>query len=240
MLGSDIPVPDESFKQTLLDEDFVRSQMNGDSIREYLRLIDGIHAYEMISTYYMSREFFDYETMLFISELIDDEYKFVASFVIPDRRENASGGLVLMDIDFDDVKDILVWLGRDGNHGVIYYSAFLHRGDTFIESDFDGFPNPVVDSENKKLGGFIRTGAHSYRSFMYALVDGHFVLTDSFTREFLDTDEIRYIITLRDGLEVNEFYCDPTDRTQIEMLLYDEGSSWGLNSERWQNPFDLH
>ena len=164
-----IPVYSDDWEQSLLDEYFVRDRMNGDSIREYLRVIEGTSAYELISTHYMSNEFFDYETMLFISELIDDEYKFVASFAISERRENASGGLILMDIDFDGVKDILVWLGHEGNQGVIRYSAFLNRGDTFVESNFDGIPFPVIDSENKKFGGTIRNWAASHILFMYAV-----------------------------------------------------------------------
>ena len=126
----------KGWEQSLLDEYFVQSRMNGDSMREYLRIIEGANAYELISTHYMSNEFFDYETMLFISEFIDDEYKFVANFVIPERRENASGGLMLMDIDFDGVKDILVWLGHEGNQGVIRYSAFLNRRDAVCRIKF--------------------------------------------------------------------------------------------------------
>lgn len=236
-----IPVHSEGLEESLLGECFIQSRMNGDSVREYLRTIEGTNAYELISTHYMSDEFFDYETMLFISEFIDGEYKYVNSFIIPERRANANGGLILMDVDFDGIKDVLVWLGHEGNQGVIRYSAFLHRGDTFIESNFDGIPFPVVDIKNKKIGGTIRNWAASHNSFMYSFVDDCFVLTDSFTRELcLDTDELKYTVTLRDGKKVNEIYWKGTDTTQIEALFYDENSSWALDSSRWQSPYDLH
>lgn len=231
----------EGWEQSLLGEYFVQSRMKGDSIREYLRVIEGTNAYELISTHYMSDEFFDYETMLFVSEFINGEYKCVNSFIIPERRENANGGLILMDVDFDGIKDVLVWLGHEGNQGVIRYSAFLHRGDSFIESNFDGIPSPVVDSRNKKIGGTIRNWAVSHNMYIYTFVDGCYVVTDSFTIELcLDTDELKYIVTLRDGNKVNEVYWDATDRMQIEALFYDEDSSWGIDSSRWQSPYDLH
>jgi len=79
------------WQQALLGADFVQSRMSGDTLREYVLLIENGRAYELFSTY----EPFDYhapgyETWLFISEYRDGVYEYLNSFKVFIRQGNAT------------------------------------------------------------------------------------------------------------------------------------------------------
>jgi len=231
------------WEQALLGADFVRSQMVGNDIREYVRIIENNRAYELFTLFDQeNREFADFhETRLFISDIVDGEYRYLISFDIPNRRANAYGGLVFTDVDFDGVNDVLVWLGHEGNQGVITYSAFLNRGDTYIVTNFYEIPFPAISCTREKILGGVRNWAASHSSFLYMFIAGEFIMTDSFIREVCRyTHELMYIITLCDGQEVNEVYFYPENQVKIFELFYAEDSKWGLDRCRWRNVFDMH
>ena len=231
---------DGYWERALLDADFVRNKMVGNDIREYVRIIENNRAYELFTlTDSENREFADFhETRLFISNIIDGEYDYLVSFNITGRRANAHAGLVLVDVDFDGANDVLVWLGHEGNQGVISYAAFLSRGDSYIESNFEDIPFPALANTNDRIMGGIRSWAAGHYSFLYAFIDGKLVMTDSLIREACrDTFEWRYVVTLRDGQEVNETYWYANDQEKIYMLFYSDESPW---AGEWQSIFMLH
>jgi len=223
--------------------DFVLSRMAGSDIREYVRVVANNRAYEL---FVLCAQYDDYyvdfhESKLVISDIIDGEYHYLVSFAIPERRANATGGLILVDVDFDGVKDVLVWLGREGNQGFVTYAAFLSRGHTYIETNFHWITNPTINSTKEKVMGGIRSWAVGHYSFLYVFIDDKFIMTDSFLREACrDTHELRYVVTFREGQYVNEIYWYKSDKEKIEILFYNDESRWQILDDKWQRISRLH
>ena len=161
--------------------------------------------------------------------------------VYSDIHENAARTIILLDVDFDGVADILVFRGHEGNQGVVTYSAFLKRGDTYIQTNFDEIPFPAIDVEGHRIRGTIRNWAVSNSWFLYEFIDDRFVMVDSFTREVCrETFELMYIVNLRDGYLANDVYFYINNQEEIYELFYASESKFGLGSDRWQSIFDLH
>ena len=219
----------EDWEQALLGAGFVRSRMVGDTLREYVQVVENGRAYELFVTHKIEDDvFYTLEAWLFISSINNGEYRYLDSFKIHNRQANAKGGLILLDIDFDGANDVLVWTGNWGTQGLVTYEAFLNRGDSYIATNFEDIPNPRIDRENQKIGGTIRNWAASHSYFIYKFIDGYFVRMDSFTREACrDTHEVKYIFELRDGAEVNEVYWYAESAEEIETLFYAENGIWG-------------
>ena len=112
---------------TLLDIDFVRSRFAGDTLREYMRVVNNSRAYELFSSFELFGYVDGFETWLFISENINGTYRYIDSFNVY-FRESVRRGVFLADVDFDGVDDVLVRLDSQGNHGAVSYYAFLNRG----------------------------------------------------------------------------------------------------------------
>ena len=231
------------WEQALLGADFVLSHMEGDTIKEYIRVVENDRVYELFTLFDNNdRKFSEFhETRLFISDIIDGEYLYLVSFEIPERRANASGGLILLDIDFDGINDVLVWLGHEGNQGIITYAAFLSRSYTYIETNFHEIPFPVIDNANERFKGSVRNWAASHYIILYEFINDEFTATDSFNRELCrDTGKLRYTILSIDGQRVNEVLWYEYDKAKIYSLFYCDEGRWGLGTDRWQSIFRLH
>jgi len=176
------------------------------------------------------------------NELVDIyQYDISANEVSPTIHENIAAGVVLLDVDFDGVTDVLLFRGHQGNQGVVTYFAFLKRSGRYVPTNFDEIPFPTIDVEGHRIMGSIRNWAASHSWFVYAFIDDHFVMVDSFTREVCrETSELMYIITLRDGYPVNDVYFYINDQEEIYNLFYASESKFGFGSSRWQSIFDLH
>lgn len=84
------------------------------------------------------------------------------------------------DVNFDGVKDILVWQGHYGTHGDLGYRCYLANNDTGLYEwcpAFQEIPNPKVDSEKKLICGSSRGGATTYHDTFYRYDGNTFVLT---------------------------------------------------------------
>ena len=221
--------------QALIGADFVQNRFVGDTLREYVRLVNNGRAYELFSTF----EPFDshapgYETWLFISEYIDGTYFYIDSFKISMRQGNAVQGVVLADVDFDGTYDVLVWLGHFGAQGLLRYEAFLSRGDSYVRSNFAEISNPQIDMENRLIRGSNRGSAGSHSFSIYEFIDGYFVWTNELVR-----DVCTEMLRLRYRVNGHIYWAD-SDMSQIEAIVCAENSIWGFNSDRWQWIFDLH
>ena len=233
------------WENALLDANFVKSLMDGNTIYEYIRVVENNRAYELFTLFnYDDVDIYaDFlETRLFISEIVDGKYQYVISFDIPERRTNARGGLILVDIDFDGANDVLVFHGHEGNNqGTVRYTAFLNRGNTYIETNFDSIPNPAINSERQQIMGGVRNRATSHYTFLYMFYDDRFYKTDSFIREIcLESHELTYIINMRDSQKMNEIFWYESDKEQIKMLFYSDESHWRLGSLMWKNISRFH
>ena len=202
-------------------------------IYEYVYLVNERKLYELFSVLHCD-DFFD--SWLVISEYRDAETHIVNYFNIQDRRRNAYAGLFLVDVDFDGVKDILVWLGREGNQGLSRYAAFLNRGEIYKDIQFDKIPNPSLNSTNQKIMGTVRSWAAGHYIFLYEFVEDEIVLVGSASRELCrDSLELRYVVIFYNGQRVNEMLWYEYEKEKIYALFYSTESRWELTADSWRN-----
>ena len=241
---------------SVLGQEFIESLMTG-HIKEYIKVADGDRVYELIVTDYEindGSEFdFWYEAKVFVSEKREDEYYFLYSYEVTGRIGNASGGLILKDINFDGQKDILVSLGHFGNQAFVKFTCFLKKNETYeLNKSFSKITNPSLDMQNQQVLSTWRNWSASHSWAMYSYICGEFIETDSLTEEPEKKGEMR-----ADGLGVEievwryttehwnngrgngdaeiEIYLT-SDYTKDELIsmFYSENSFWGLFSDKWR------
>ena len=237
---------------SVLGKDFIESHMNG-HIKEYVKVTDGERVYELIVSDNVLQNpdvFYEgYEAKVFLSEIRNDAYYFLNSYPVQGRIGNASGGLILTDINFDGHKDILVSQGHFGAQGSVTFACYLGSDDTYILNDsFSKIANPALDVQNHRILSTWRNMAVSHSWAMYSYINGQLIETDRLTQEPIITK-----ITNEDGIEEeievwghmiehfnngdieSEIYLksDYSDNEWFAMF-YDEDSFWGLLSDKWR------
>jgi hypothetical protein len=237
---------------SVLGADFIRANVTG-NIAEYVRVIDGDRAFELVGTRSETVDEYDErlpETRVFVSELREGEYACVQTLDVTDRIGNASGGLVIADADFDGVRDVLVLNGSYGAQGLTIYTCFLNRGGVYKKcAGFSDVPNPAIDAENKKILGTIRSWAASHSWMMYEFVDGVLAETERLTEEPIieeghgEGDEIWSwtVERLIDGemREAEHFTARDLTEEEIFAKIYAEDSHWALVSDKWGTLYNL-
>jgi hypothetical protein len=244
---------------SVFGKEFIESQFAG-HVREYVRVVSGNRAYELICTDRNIGQFGEfaaqYEAKLFVSGSIDDEYPPPERLDVPNRAGNASGGLLVADVDFDGQNDILVLAGRFGTQGAAGYNCFLARGNGFEPCEsFLEIRNPAIDKENKKVLGVWRNWAASHSWAMYSFESGEFVMTDILTEEPEERGDAapggygpdvcpwKYTV----GKIINgtgewetEIYStrDYTDG-EIHAMFAAEDSFWARTSSKWHTLADM-
>lgn len=98
------------------------------------------------------------------------------------------------DVNFDGVKDILVWQGHYGTHGDLGYRCYLANNETGLYEwcpAFQEIPNPKVDSEKKLIHGSYRGGGvytdtfYRYNGETFVLERKEMYVWDDANEEFL-------------------------------------------------------
>ena len=83
------------------------------------------------------------------------------------------------DVNFDGIKDVLLYHGSFGAQCVPYFECYLSDGKTLRECYyFDDIPEPMAIGEDKTLTGHLRDGAAAYYEFYYEIEDDAVVETD--------------------------------------------------------------
>ncbi|MBP5454722.1 MAG: hypothetical protein J6Y09_08990, partial [Lachnospiraceae bacterium] len=102
------------------------------------------------------------------------------------------------DVNFDNQKDILVFLGHAGNRGVMYYCAYVYKDDEFkYARSFEDIPYYKINNEEQCIEGWCLDGAAHYYDFKYKYIDGDFVEIERKYYEW-DDDKQDFIILLED------------------------------------------
>ena len=99
------------------------------------------------------------------------------------------------DVNFDGVKDVLVWQGHYGTHGDLGYRCYLANAETGLYEwceSFQEIPNPKVDREKKLICGTSRGGANVYHDVFYRYDGSAFVLARKDMYVWDDTSEQYY------------------------------------------------
>jgi len=233
---------------SVLGRAFVESRLSGHII-EYVRVAEGQFVYELIVTDtnpVPGHEFLNCrETRLFISEMRNDEYHFLDGFEVPGRTQNATGGLILVDVDFDGHRDILVLLGSFGNQAAAMYACFIYDNGTYnYNASFSELMNPSLDVQNRRVLSTWRNHAASHCWAMYSYANGTFIETDRLTESGVWDEEspesMSFVWTYEDNRSINgvaqiQIY-KAIDYTSDELvsMFFTEDSYWALFSSKWR------
>lgn len=79
---------------------------------------------------------------------------------------------LMKDINFDGVKDVLVYLGNFGNSGIEYFEAFVWSAETkqyVYAAEFKNIPNPYISEKDKCILSAARCSAaeDNYAQYVY-------------------------------------------------------------------------
>jgi len=238
--------PANNLNELLLHGTQVTEALRGDT-REYLRVVDGEQAFELLCTASIdpADEFFPFTveaTRVFVSAQTPDGYTLRHTLDVPNRTTTASGGLLIADVDFDGAPDILVLDGGLGGMQVLLqYSCFLYRNGAYaFNASFGEIPNPSLDVENRKVLGTTRNWADSHSWFMYALIDGAYTMTDCLTigLEHGASDGVVHYKTGKrmDGImqPLEAYRTDKVPQEALEALFFDPGTYWALGARKWR------
>lgn len=220
-----------------------RSEILEGNLIGYARLrVDG-WVFEWIqSDIWVRDDMGGWEEQLLISRETADGLAFRDSF---DMRNGGQSFVdeekfVWADVDFDGKPDLLLRLGHFGAQMACAYACLLQREEGFEEcSSFAGIFNPAIDEENQLILSSWRGNAATHGWGMYAYQAGEFVLTRVLIEE-----------PAPDGIQGNEIVwqwteggtvigrSDELTEEEIDDLIYNENSEWGLRTDRWNTLAD--
>lgn len=144
-----------------------------------------------------------------------------------------------VDVNFDGVPDLLICTGYHGNQGLLTYYCFLQTENGFVEAPtFTGIVNPAVDTENQLILSQWRNWAASHSWAEYRCQNDTYILYRELCEDLdMDTDSDEYVwIWTVNGREIGR--SDELSTEEIEDLLYNENSEWGLAGDRWRTLYN--
>lgn len=157
---------------------------------------------------------------------------------------NADRSLVFADVDFDDRPDLLVCLGHFGNQGLVRYDCWLQREDGFEHcGSFSDIANPSIDREDRLILSQWRNMAVSHSWGKYEYRNGRFeessVLTEEPAPDWqpakVNDENVIWQWSV-DGQVIGR--SDQLSREEIDDLIYNENSDWGLLTGRWRTIYN--
>lgn len=144
-----------------------------------------------------------------------------------------------IDVNFDNLPDLLICTGHHGNQGLLTYYCFLQTEDGFAEAPtFTGIPNPSIDVENQLILSQWRNSAVSHSWAKYQCQDNTYVLYRELREDGIwnsEQEEDIWIWTVNDE-EIGR--SDTLSREEIDDLIYNENSEWGILGDRWRTLYN--
>lgn len=146
-----------------------------------------------------------------------------------------------IDANFDGMPDLLLCMGIFGNQGLSTYVCLLQTEEGFVEEEsFEEIANPAVDAENKVILSQWRNNAVSHSWAEYVYQDGDFILSRELKEDVADEtdfDSGEYIwVWTVNGEEIAR--SDELSDEEIEDLIFNENSDWGVSSDRWRTLYN--
>lgn len=133
------------------------------------------------------------------------------------------------DVNFDQQPDLLVCSGNHGTQGALTYYCFLQTDDGFVEEpEFTNIANPIIDTPNKLILSLWRNSAASHSWAEYEYKDGEFVKKRTLTENVENEVSIWDV----DGKVIGR--SDQLTEAEIDDLIYNEKSDWGIEGDRWK------
>lgn len=150
--------------------------------------------------------------------------------------------LLFVDVSYDGIPEILVGRGRFGIRGVLIYACYFQReGELRASESFSDIPNPCLDREEKNILGVAGSGGHE-RWSLYEYRDQDFVEVKHLTFDFLpaleeneeDLEQWTEEIFQNGQWEITgQWRSDEYSQEQLNDLLWNENSEWGIYTDRW-------
>ena len=228
-----ISLSDEIIVGQVALEDVLR----GDPILYDRVIIDGFVFEWILSNYKDENNYFSQDGMLIISkedDVANTQVIHVKEGEGGDAQVSLDGKFIYTDVNFDGIPDLLICSGCYGNQGYLTYYCFLQTNAGFVESPtFADICNPTVDGENKLILSRWRNNAASHSWATYKYQDNAFVFYRELREDAVGYDE--------DGNDILEWTVngevigrsDELSESEIEDLIYNENSEWGIASDRW-------
>lgn len=142
-----------------------------------------------------------------------------------------------VDVNFDDIPDLLICTGHHGNQGLLTYYCFLQTEDGFVESpSFTDIPNPSIDAENKLILSQWRNSATSHSWAEYKWRDNVYILHRELCESAVWESGKEVWVWTVNGEEIGR--SDELSEAEIEDLLYNANSEWGITGDRWRTLYN--
>ena len=220
------------------------------NLGQYVRLRAEGWVFELFATdlwYEETKENFwgSWECKVLISRETGRGLEHVQTLEVQGRpNDDADRSLVYADVDFDGKPDLLVCLGHFGAQGLVRYECWLQREKGFEHCEsFQEIPNPSIDREHGLILAQIRHSAASHGWRKYEYRNGAFEEISSLTEEPApDFDpgksngENMIWQWSVDGQVIGR--SDQLSREEIDDLIYNENSDWGLLTDRWRTIYN--
>ncbi|MCR4567036.1 MAG: hypothetical protein K5769_03225 [Pseudobutyrivibrio sp.] len=82
----------------------------------------------------------------------------------------------IIDVNFDGYKDLVIFLGNQGSHGVSHYCAYIYKdGDYVYTPSFEDIPNYKLNEDKKVIEGWCPEDASSHVDFIFEWNGSEFV-----------------------------------------------------------------
>ncbi len=241
---------------SVLEKGIIDSNIEGKPTK-LIRVTDENGTYEMVLTNLVYESDFSpsHERKIFVSVQNGERYVcqniLDGTSVLGGLGGYSSNRLRIVDVNFDGKDDILVNNGHFGNQGLVTYTCFLNKDGAYERNEsFADISNPAVDNENKKILSTWRNWAASHSWAMYVYDGTDYVMTDCLTEEEIisyssgnEQNEEVWQYTI-EQLAGNEMVKDEVFTTQnysdeeIDEMIFDENSFWGLTSDKWRTLYN--
>lgn len=195
-----------------------------------------------------------------ISDYFDEEKRWLEDGVLVISREGDTEGMQVIhvaaegqaewwvsienkfeyiDANFDNIPDLLICTGHHGNQGLLRYYCFLQTENGFVEAPtFTDISNPAIDADNQLILSQWRNNAVSHSWAEYECQDNTYVMIRELCEdlEWEDySDEEVWVWTVN-GEVIGR--SDELSRSEIDDLIYNENSEWGISGDRWRTLYN--
>lgn len=144
-------------------------------------------------------------------------------------------GLHIVDVNFDDYKDVIILRDFGGAHSNTWYKCWLWDPQTsrFVESkSFEKICNPALDPEKQSIFSSGGSGAGLWGGSIYKYIDGKFVVTNelhSDGKELVEKELINgEMVVVRHVLYTARDKMETTERN-----YYKNSKLWQLDHPHW-------
>ena len=107
--------------------------------------------------------------------------------------KDSIGKTELVDVNFDGIKDVLIYKGAFGNQGIQYFDCYLWNKQkekyTFIPS-FSNIGNPVLDKKHSCIFSLSRENANCYIYEKFQFINGIFKPISVLTEKIVNNEVI--------------------------------------------------